>query len=299
MSPSLLHPTRSESTSQDAKNQNVQTSPRQQQRINGVLRAPKLFPTASEEVHDLICVGFGPASLAIAVALNDALDTTNVVNGRKPKVCYLERQQQFAWHAGMLLPGSKMQISFIKDLATLRNPRSEFTFLNYLKRHDRIVQFSNLSTFLPSRAEFEDYLRWCADHFVDVVEYGQDVLEIFPKQVDETFSKIDCFSVNFRDTRNGSISTRTARNIVISVGGRPHIPTSFPTDEPRVLHSSQYCSRLPALLTEKNQLFKIAVVGGGQSGAEIFHDLHQRCPNVKTSLIIRDTALRPSDDSPL
>ncbi|KAI9821380.1 MAG: hypothetical protein M1832_003387 [Thelocarpon impressellum] len=150
------------------------------------------FPTRSKlragqtgEVQDLICVGFGPASLAIAVALQDALTSATPpdiprLRQRSPKVLFLERQRRFAWHAGMLLPGAKMQISFIKDLATLRDPRSEFTFMNYLHKNNRLVQFSNLGTFLPLRLEYEDYMRWCATAFDDAVEYGQQVLDVTP-----------------------------------------------------------------------------------------------------------------------
>ena len=105
-----------------------------------------------DEIQDLICIGFGPASLAIAVALHDALENGNpVLSTRTPKIRFLERQRQFAWHAGMLLPGTKMQITFVKDLATLRNPRSEFTFLNYLHRKGRLAVFTNLGTFLQQR----------------------------------------------------------------------------------------------------------------------------------------------------
>src|SRR3954453_18428384 len=110
-----------------------------------------LRPTPADEMHDLLCVGFGPASLAIGIALNDAMDPglgasqTNF----KPKVTFLEKQNQFAWHSGMLVPGSRMQISFVKDLATMRDPRSSFTFLNYLHHKNRLIHFTNLGTFLP------------------------------------------------------------------------------------------------------------------------------------------------------
>ncbi len=90
------------------------------------LALPKLLESPDvDAVQDLICVGFGPASLAIAVALHDALEAGSLAP--TPKVLFLEKQEHFAWHAGMLLPGAKMQISFMKDLATLRNPRSAFT----------------------------------------------------------------------------------------------------------------------------------------------------------------------------
>lgn len=52
-----------------------------------------------------------------------------------------------------------MQISSLKDLATPSEPRSRFTFLNYLFEKGRLNQFINLGTFLPTRAEYEDYLR--------------------------------------------------------------------------------------------------------------------------------------------
>ncbi len=299
MSPFLEVKTNSGSITCKPTNENGPKAFQQQSKNNGFLQKPKLCPAEPQEVHDLICIGFGPASLAIAVALNDALDTANCIDSEEPKVCFLEKQHQFAWHAGMLLPGSKMQISFIKDLATLRDPRSEFTFLNYLHQHHRLVQFSNLGTFLPSRAEFEDYLRWCADHFTDVVEYGQEVLEVSPEKTSETSTKIAYFSVSCRNNHDGSVSTRKARNVAIAVGGAPHIPASFPSDDPRVIHSSQYRSRVPTLLADKTSSYSIAIVGSGQSAAEIFRDLHHKYPSARTSLIIRDTALRPSDDSPL
>jgi L-ornithine N5-monooxygenase len=299
MSPFLEHQRKSDNTSLDSRSRHVQKELEQGSLSDDTLGKPKLFPAAPQEIHDLLCIGFGPASLAIAIAFNDYLEANKSFAWGRPKVCFLEKQQQFAWHAGMLLPGSKMQISFIKDLATLRDPRSEFTFLNYLKEHGRLVQFSNLGTFLPSRAEFEDYMRWCANHFSEMVKYGQEVMEIRPEQANGSPARIDSFSVRCRDIANGRFFTLSARNVVIAVGGTPHVPASFPHDESHVIHSSQYCSKVASLLPDKSKAYKIAVVGSGQSAAEIFHDLQQRYPDAKSALIIRDTALRPSDDSPL
>src|ERR1700761_377081 len=181
-----------------------------------------LQTTDCDEVHDLVCVGFGPASLAIAVALHDSLRAQKEsASGRtSPKVRFLERQDAFKWHAGMLLPGAKMQISFIKDLATLRDPTSHFTFLNYLKEYNRLVQFSNLGTFLPSRLEFDDYLQWAASHFENVVEYSQDVESIRPRKLRGT-DKFDCFEVVSRNAASGAVTTVFSRNVVIAAGGRP------------------------------------------------------------------------------
>ncbi|KAL2842941.1 L-lysine 6-monooxygenase (NADPH-requiring)-domain-containing protein [Aspergillus pseudoustus] len=261
----------------------------------------RLRPTPADELHDLLCVGFGPASLAIAIALHDALDPClnkcAPTSGWQPKVTFLERQKQFAWHSGMLVPGSRMQISFIKDLATLRDPRSSFTFLNYLHRKDRLIHFTNLSTFLPARLEFEDYMRWCAQQFSDVVSYGEEVIEVIPGKFNADSSVVDYFTVLSRDVETGEISSRSARKVVLALGGTAKLPAELPQDA-RIMHSSKYCTTLPTLLNNSTEPYNIAVLGSGQSAAEIFHDLQKRYPNSRTTLIMRDSAMRPSDDSP-
>ncbi|CAI7603751.1 hypothetical protein PCG10_004735 [Penicillium crustosum] len=258
-----------------------------------------LRSTGADEMHDLLCVGFGPASLAVAIALNDAMDPALGASkdpNFKPKVCFLEKQNQFAWHSGMLVPGSRMQISFMKDLATMRDPRSSFTFLNYLHHKKRLIHFTNLGTFLPARVEFEDYMRWCALRFDNVVNYGEEVIEVVPGPTNSR-GIVDFFTVVSRNTGTGEISSRNSRKVVIALGGKAKMPPGFPQD-PRIMHSSKYCTHLPQMLTDDMAPYNIAVVGSGQSAAEIYHDLHRRYPNSRTTLILRDTALRPSDDSP-
>ena len=271
---------------------------------NGV-RHSHLVHTPQDELHDLVCIGFGPASLAIAIALDDGLDGTDKtlnfapLDGRRPKIAFLEKQDRFAWHSGMLIEGARMQISFVKDMATLRNPRSQFTFLNYLHQHDRLVQFTNLDTFLPQRIEFEHYLKWCASYFNDVVDYGEEVVDVKP--YDQSLGNgqaVDSWTVISKNNRTGELSTRRTRNIVVAAGGRPFYPAPF-QEHPKVIHSSQYIHKISQLLPESNKQYNIGIVGGGQSAAEIFEDLHSKYPNSRTSLIIKGEALRPSDDSPL
>ena len=249
------------------------------------------YSEESNEIYDLICVGFGPASLAIAIALHDrGLDLST-------KVLYLEKQSSFSWHAGMMLPGARMQISFIKDLATLRDPRSHFTFLNYLHMNNRLIHFINLSTFLPLREEYNDYLAWCAGHFSDKVQYNEKVTSVNPfhHSNKDVVSMFEVQSINI----DGENQTRIARNVVVAVGGSPSIPPAFLGDDSRVIHSSAYTSVVSSVLVDREAPYKVAVVGAGQSAAEIYTDLHSRYPNSHTQLIIRENALKPSDDSPL
>ncbi|KAF2712302.1 hypothetical protein K504DRAFT_201023 [Pleomassaria siparia CBS 279.74] len=260
--------------------------------------------TPEEELHDLVCIGFGPASLAIGVALHDALDGTDPsldvpgLQGRAPKVAFLEKQSQFHWHAGMLLPGAKMQITFMKDMATMRNPRSEFTFINYLFQKNRLVEFTNLNTFLPQRVEYEDYMRWCASWFDEVVQYDQEVIKVVPEQGPSGSGEITTFTVISRNNLTGRTESRRAKHVVVAAGGRPNIPKPFPNNHPKVIHSSQFSHVATKVLKDAQHPYNIAVVGNGQSAAEIFDFIHTHYPNARTRLLIKQGALRPSDDSP-
>lgn len=241
--------------------------------------------------HDLVCVGFGPASLAIAIALHD--------QGTKARVLYIERQRNFVWHAGMLLPSARMQISFLKDLATLRNPRSQFTFVNYLKSKNRLVAFTNLSTFLPLREEYNDYLAWCASHFNKHVQYGHETISVSPSG--NAGGPVQSWRVVSRNLETNKMNTVIAKNVVVAIGGKPKIPPPLSTGclDGRIVHSSSYSTAVPRILTDIQKAYHVAVIGGGQSAAEIFNDLQSRYRKSYINLYTGASALRPSDDSPL
>ena len=244
-----------------------------------------------ELVYDYIGIGFGPSNLALAIATQEHA----LRNGLAPQVCFLEKKPAFNWHEGMLIDGSTMQISFLKDLVTLRNPASRFTFVNYLKERGRLQDFINLKTFFPTREEYTDYLSWAASHFNEQAHYGEEVISVEPHFQDGRFVAVDVLSRG----AGGGVSRRRARNLVFGIGGIPQAPEAFDgIDDPRVLHSAGYRGGIERLLTNRPGPMRVAVVGGGQSAAEIFEDLASRFDNVEASLVIRGSALKPSDDSP-
>ncbi|KAF4634117.1 hypothetical protein G7Y89_g3993 [Cudoniella acicularis] len=252
--------------------------------------------SSPDTIFDLLCVGFGPASLAIAIALHDTYPSLS----SPPNVLFLEKQPQFAWHAGMQLPGAKMQISFLKDLATPRDPRSHFTFLNYLFQKGRLNNFINLGTFLPSRLEYEDYLRWCASHFEreGKVAYGMEVQNVRVNERDSE-GKVTSWAVTAL-APTGELVTRFTRHVVVAVGGRPVIPKDLQGLK-HVTHSSQFASTITSIQERESgreKKLRFAVVGSGQSAAEIFNDLTERFPDAEVRLVIKGKSLRPSDDSP-
>ena len=240
-----------------------------------------------QHIHDLIGIGFGPSNVALAIALEEKR------HGARPlDALFIERQTGFAWHPHMLLDQAHMQISFLKDLATLRNPTSRFTFVNYLYEKGRLTDFINLKSFFPSRHEFNDYLGWAASQFEDACRYGEEVFEVLPEKQG---GEVSLLRVRSRDG-SGRVQERLARNLVVGIGGVPNIPECFRAlrDDARVFHSSSYLKDM----ARHPQARRVAIVGAGQSAAEIFMDLQGRPGAPQVDLIMRARSIRPSDDSP-
>lgn len=247
-----------------------------------------------DTVFDLIGVGFGPSNLALAVRLAEAGEPAAFAH------CYVERQPAFGWHRGMLLDDCRMQISFLKDLVTLRDPKSRFTFINYLYEHGRLSEFVNLKNFYPTRVEFHDYLSWVANAFDERVHYGETVTAIEPVAAPGAPGEIDALRV-FSKGADGRERQRVARALSVGVGGAPSVPDAFAALGPEcVVHSSSYLTSIERLVGAPgaHARKRIAVIGAGQSAAEVFVDLARRFPHVEASLVIRSGALKPADDSP-
>lgn len=246
---------------------------------------------ASPIVHDLIGVGFGPSNLALAIALQERGQAHGELD-----VLFLDKQADYRWHGNTLVTQSELQISFLKDLVTLRNPTSPYSFVNYLKAHGRLVDFINLGTFYPCRMEYNDYLRWVAGQFSQQSRYGEEVLAIEPVLRDQ---QVEALRVISRD-RDGQECVRATRSVVVSAGGTPRIPEAFKPfkGDGRVFHHSRYLERMAQQPCVNGQPMNIAIIGGGQSAAEAFIDLNDSFPSVQVDMILRGSALKPADDSP-
>ncbi|AXX31940.1 lysine N(6)-hydroxylase/L-ornithine N(5)-oxygenase family protein [Actinosynnema pretiosum subsp. pretiosum] len=232
----------------------------------------------AEVHHDVVGVGFGPANLALAVALAET--------GTSVDVLFLERQGEFGWHRGMLIEDATMQVSFLKDLATPRNPVSEFGFLNYLAERGRLAEFINQRDFYPTRLEFQDYLEWAAARFAHQVSYGSEVLDVRPV--------LEGGDVVALEVRTGAGRWR-ARDVVLAPGLRPVLPDGLEASD-RLWHSSELLARRADL--DEAPPVRVAVVGSGQSAAEVTAHLHRRLPSVEIHMLVSRYGLVPADDSP-
>ena len=232
----------------------------------------------SQEIYDVVGIGFGPSNMALAIALeeHEASAPQHPIKSH-----FFERQSTFGWHRNMLLPSTTMQISFLKDLATFRNPMSRFSFVSYLHASNRLVQFVNNQDFFPTRQEFHQYLEWAAADLSDRVTYGAEVTSIRPGTGPGARTP-DVLEIEVRGG-DGTTSVVTARNVVISTGLVPRLPEGVTSDE-RVWHSSKFLSSFHAQAPD--DLKSVAVVGAGQSAAEITRFLYDSLPHAEVCAVI-------------
>ena len=191
---------------------------------------------------DLAGVGIGPFNLSLAALLAPAADTA---------VRFFDRRPHFAWHPGLMLPDARLQTSFLKDLVTAVDPTSPYSFLAYLVERRRFYEFVNADFKAVSRLEFSDYLAWAARR-VPGLYFGTTVHEV--RFEDGAF----------RVATDGEAVA--ARNLCVAQGQQPFSPAwARDADAERCFHAAEILDRRPAVGG-----LRVAIVGGGQTGAEVF-----------------------------
>ncbi|MGK5628515.1 lysine N(6)-hydroxylase/L-ornithine N(5)-oxygenase family protein [Streptomyces sp. URMC 123] len=222
--------------------------------------------------HRCVGVGVGPANLSLASILHSHPEVTNL---------FIDRKAAFGWHDGQQIPGATLQVSMFKDLVSLSDPANPFSFLSYLHDQGRVYHFLNAQFSDVPRQEFRNYLEWASRRNGNLA-FGEEVREV---GFDGVFTvRTDRRSV-------------TADNIVVGVGNRPWVP---PQARPHLgasqFHISEYLTRARDLGGKR-----VAVIGGGQSGAEAFLELITRTGGElprRVSWISRRRNYFPIDDSP-
>ncbi|AZZ48540.1 L-lysine 6-monooxygenase [Rathayibacter rathayi] len=234
-----------------------------------------------DDIVDVVGIGFGPSNLALAIALHER----TTIPGNTPITArFVEAKPAFAWHPDMLLPGATMQVSFLKDLVTQRNPVSEYSFLRFLHESGRLPHFINRQTFFPTRIEFHQYLTWAADRVAADVRYGMRATRILDHS--------DHFEVALDGAHAGSVRART---VVLAGGLSARLPEGVRTST-RQFHNHSLLSSLAALPAPSRHCF--VVVGAGQSAAEVTHYLHEHYPDARVHAVFGKYGYTPADDSP-
>lgn len=244
------------------------------------------------QIYDIIGIGFGPSNLSLAINIDELKQHGKTASF---SAMFLEQHHQFHWHQDMLLDGMDMQISFIKDLVTLRNPSSHYSFLNYLKNKGRLEAFANLRSFYPTRIEFHDYLTWTAEKMDDYVRYSQRVFSISPYGE----KPYNVFQVLAKDPNTGQTNQYLGKNIVIAIGGKPTLPqfVEASSENERVWHTGYFLSKIARYKEKPDEPYHFVVVGSGQSSAEVTHNLYNSFPNSQVTAIHHKFGYKPADDS--
>ncbi|CUU59685.1 lysine N6-hydroxylase [Parafrankia irregularis] len=230
--------------------------------------------SASVPSCQVLAIGLGPANLALGALAAPVADL---------QVRFLEARDGIRWHEGLMLAGSELQVSFLKDLTTMVDPTSPFTFLNYLAVHGNLYRFLiACDRGQAFRDDFARYYQWAASHLPDVA---------WNARVED----VRLVGGRLAVTTDKGATYRTD-NLVLGTGRRPYLPPF--ADRPGlsgVIHASRY-----DVARDRIAGRDVLVVGGGQSGAEVVRDLIDREGNLPRSLTWVTSRLNflPLDDSP-
>jgi L-ornithine N5-monooxygenase len=238
--------------------------------------------TNNKTIYDVLGIGFGPANIAVAIAM----ESDEV--GFKGTRLFLEAKAGSVWQEHMLFEGSDIQNNPLRDLVTPRNPRSRFGFISFLHAKNRFMKFLNTGLHHPYRIEYAQYVDWVARHFEADVRYNTHIREIQVKDDDGKPLYV------LTDSDNNVYYGRT---LILAPGRTPMIPPVFEQAKSnRIIHLNDYLktmSSLPAASLER-----IAVVGGSQSAVEILVHLSDTHPQSELIGISRCFGYKQKDVNP-
>jgi len=242
---------------------------------------------------DLLGVGFGPANIAIAAAIADGREAGKAPE-RELDALFVDEAPDATWQPGLLFQGTDIQHHYLRDLATPRNPRSRFTFTNYLWEQGRLHAFG-LWGGAPGRVEWSDYVRWAAEEVGVPVAYGHRVEAIEP--CSGAGLAAASWHVLGRDVATGAPVRWLARNVVLATGQVPFVPDVLrPLLGERVFHAQQYLGRIGSIESRPGQRF--VVLGGGQTAAEVILHLLGAFPHAHVTAVTRGPGFRLCDLGP-
>ncbi|WP_263142179.1 SidA/IucD/PvdA family monooxygenase [Pseudomonas sp. RIT-PI-AD] len=233
---------------------------------------------------DVLGVGFGPANIALAIALEELAPELSVR--------FIERRDGPHWQPGMLLPGSDIQNHPLRDLVTPRNPRSRYSFTNFLFENKRLYEHLNLPLHYPLRLEYAQYVKWVAQFFAGQVDYHSEA-----SAIEAVEAGVDAPVAHYR-VRTADGRLYRARSLVFAPGRTPHVPTPFAAiRDPRVQHLNHYLPSLAKTLEDGGER-RVAVIGGSQSAVEILLHASEQAGVAKLVGYTRNFGYRQKDTSP-
>ncbi|MCP5068104.1 MAG: SidA/IucD/PvdA family monooxygenase [bacterium] len=194
---------------------------------------------------DLIGIGTGPSNLSVASLAEPVPEL---------RTRFLDRRRDLSWHSGLMFRDSALTnhgVSCLKDLVTLVDPTSRYSFLAFLAAKNRLYRFIAADMVPVPRIEFEQYFKWVAATLPSV-ELGCNV------------ERVEFDGRHFLVHGEGRAPLQ-ARNIALGSGLSASVPDCAQSHlGDRVFHAAEFLHRLPDAAGKR-----LAIIGGGQTGAEI------------------------------
>ncbi len=237
--------------------------------------------TSDTSILDIIGVGFGPANIALAVALEELYPEKSFL--------FVDGKKKIIWQDEMLFENaldiySNIQNSPYRDLATPRNPRSRYTFLNYLHENDLFWQQLNLNMSMPLRPDFANYIAWVASQFENNFRGGTIIKSIKVEQ-----------NHYILHTQNGDMLR--AKHISLGTGRPPNIPEEFRgVKNLNCIHFTSYNTSMARMAS--NGIKRLAIIGSSQTAAEIVLQVTKTYPDIEVDVIMRRFGFPLKDTTP-
>lgn len=208
----------------------------------------------NNKIYDIIGIGIGPFNLGLAALL----EPVEIVSA-----LFLDQAEGFDWHPGLMLDNATLQVPFMADLVTMADPKSKYSFLNFLKETDRLYKFYIREDFFILRKEYNLYCQWAANQLQSCL-FGKKVEHILFNETDQVFI------IDVLDLKNNDVIQYQAKKIVLGTGTQPHLPDFMEGKNfPNVIHTSEYLNHKENIMNADS----VSIIGSGQSAAEIFQDL--------------------------
>lgn len=208
----------------------------------------------AKKTYSVIGIGIGPFNLGMAALLQPVREVSSI---------FFDQNEEFNWHPGLMLDHTTLQTPFLCDCVSMADPTSPYSFLNFMKKSDRLYKFFIRENFFVLRKEYNLYCQWVArqldncklHHKVVSIEYKDNLYEVAVLNLKTAYTNV-----------------YYAEKLVLGTGTRPSIPEFInPEKMPNALHTSDYLYRKEAILDSSS----VAVIGSGQSAGEVFYDLLQ------------------------
>lgn len=247
------------------------------------------------EFNTLI-IGLGPQGLAV---LANAVENPKFAGIVNDGLFAVERNTPgHTWSIDCMYSDTTLQSSTFKDLTFLANPKSEFSFFNFLHKKGKLCSFIVPGDSILTRQLFFEYLQDVAKNLKKHIAQHTEVTKI--EEIKDATSNVRAFKVELKNAHYTYYVF--VKNIILSSEfGKPVLPAIFDQSDLLkqnfIFHPRGIQKHLLEISKRNNNAPTIIVVGSGQSAGESIN-IVARIPNAHVISITRSPFFSNKDSNP-